>query len=70
MEAIDILNKQLEKMRIAVLKNSADTTDDDIFTNYLENAKYIALDVLYPFDLDVTEVPERIALDWQVRCAL
>lgn len=70
MDEMELLNKQLEKMRMSILKDPTDISEDDMFKHYLDNAKYIALDVLYPFDLDATEVPLRIALDWQVRCAL
>lgn len=65
-----LLEEQLEEMRLAIFSDKSNTSEDDVFTKCLKNAKYIALNVLYPFDLEKEELPSRIAIDWQVRCAL
>ena len=66
----DLLATQLLEMRMEILNNSDDTSKDDLFKLRLKQAKYIALDTLYPYDLTKEDLPIRIAKDWQVRCAI
>ena len=61
---------QLKEMRLKLFGNTEDTSKDDIFLINLKDAKNIALNTLYPFNLDVTTLPSRIAENWQVRCAV
>lgn len=61
---------QLKEMRLEILDDSSNTEQDNIFKLKLKQAKYIALETLYPFDKNITEIPVRIAEDWQVRCAI
>lgn len=61
---------QIEEMRLELLGNKTDTSKDDLFNLKLKQAKYIALETLYPFDKEIDELPIRIAKDWQVRCAI
>lgn len=61
---------QLEEMRLEILNNSSDTSQDGIFKLKLKQAKYIALETLYPFNKEINEIPVRVAEDWQVRCAI
>lgn len=70
----DVLESQLSEMRLLEfnkgnLESEIDTSRDQIFKLMLKRAKYIALDTLYPFDLEKDELPKRIQDDWQVRCA-
>lgn len=62
--------EQLEEMRIELLQDPKDTSCDKIFKQKLKQAKYIALETLYPFDKEINELPTRIANDWQIRCAI
>lgn len=69
-----LLRQQLLEMRIIAFQNGkldspTDTSNDLIFELMLKRAKYIALGTLYPYDLEITELPQRIKEDWQVRCA-
>lgn len=61
---------QIEEMRLELLGNINDSSQDDIFKLKLKQAKYIALETLYPFNKDIDILPTRIANDWQVRCAI
>lgn len=65
-----LLNSQLREMRLEILEDVNDTTQDEVFKLKLKQAKYIALETLYPFDKEITELPERVANDWQIRCAI
>lgn len=58
------------ELRLKVLNDINDNSKDDLFEILLKNAKYIALNTLFPFDLDTTELPKRVEEDWVVRCAL
>lgn len=61
--------EQLEKMRLEILNDVKNTSKDDIFKVKLNDAKWIALDVLYPFNKEITELPIRYQ-NWQTRCAI
>lgn len=61
---------QIEEMRLTIFKDKEKNSKDDIFKLMLKRAKFIALGTLYPYDLEITEIPKRIAEDWQVRCAI
>lgn len=70
----ELLEQQLSEMRLiefekGKLESIFDDDKDEIFKLMLKRAKYIALDTLYPFDLEKTELPQRIKEDWQIRCA-
>lgn len=70
----ELLVQQLSEMRLIEfqkgnLDSTIDDSKDDIFKLMLKRAKYIALDILFPFDLEKAELPKRIKEDWQVRCA-
>ena len=63
-------NEKIVKMRISILGNSNDETQDETFEMMLDNAKSIALDTLYPFD-QTAELPNTWRMDmWLVRCAI
>jgi hypothetical protein len=60
---------QLKKMRLEILGDIEDDTKDDVFKLKLEDAKYIALNTLYPYDKTIAELP-TIYTYWQARCAI
>ena len=66
----DLLEQQVLEMRLEILGDEAKTDKDSIFKLKLKQAKYVALDTLYPYHQEITELPDRIAKDWQVRCAI
>lgn len=61
--------KQLQKMRLEILSDINNTDKDEVFKTKLEDAKWLALDTLYPFNKEIIELPERYH-NWQVRCAI
>lgn len=62
--------QQLEKMRRKILENSSDTSKDEDFKDFLESAKNRYLNLVYPFDRDITELPDDRARNWQTDCAI
>lgn len=64
------LEEMILKMRIEILGDGADTSQDDIFKEKIDDAKGIALYVLYPYD-DDKELPKTWRMNnWIVRCAI
>ena len=63
--------KQIEQMRIILLKNKDDDSQDDLFQVYLQNALAIQLNTLFPYDKNakIDEKDFRMR-NWQVRCAI
>ncbi|MBE5820438.1 MAG: hypothetical protein E7310_06490 [Clostridiales bacterium] len=57
-------------MRIEILGNKDDTSKDDIFKIKLKRAKQRYLRLVYPFDKDITELPNDNAREWQTQCAI
>lgn len=69
-ETDEELEEMLIKMRIEILNNAADTSQDDIFIEKINDAKGIALYVLYPFN-EEAELPNTWRMNnWIVRCAI
>ena len=66
----ELLDQQLMEMRMEILNDVNDKSQDNIFKIKLKQAKYIALDTLYPLNKEIIELPKRIMEDWQVRCAI
>lgn len=62
--------QQLEKMRRKILENSSDTSKDEVFKDHLESAKNRYLNLVYPFDRNITELPDDRAKNWQTDCAI
>lgn len=56
-------------MRLKILGNSEDSSKDTIFNIYLDDAKHIALNRIYPFDREKETLPARYT-NWQTRCAV
>lgn len=63
-------SEQLIEMRIEILGNKNDTSKDDIFKIKLKRAKQRYLRLVYPFDKDITELPNDSAIEWQTQCAI
>ena len=68
-EADQIKELRLSYFTQGMLESKDDPTLDDLFKLMLKRAKYIALDLLYPYDQSIIELPARIQADWQIRCA-
>ncbi|MBQ8299562.1 MAG: hypothetical protein IJX99_06920 [Clostridia bacterium] len=56
-------------MRLKALDNADDTSKDAYFKMYLEDAKNILLDRIYPFEHEIIEVPSRYQ-NWQLRAGI
>lgn len=58
-------------MRIEILgvDEIENTSKDEAFKIKLEDAKNIALDRIYPYQKDITKLPDRL-LNWQTRVAI
>ena len=62
--------QQLEKMRRKILGNSSDDSKDEDFKDCLESAKNRYLNLVYPFDREIVELPDDRAKNWQTDCAI
>jgi len=61
--------KQLEKMRRKILKDSSNNSFDDDFKDCLEDAKFRYLRLVYPYRYrEMTELPDEHAKNWQTKC--
>lgn len=57
-------------MRLEILGDIEDKSLDDVFENKLEDAKYKYLELVYPYNREIDELPDDRAKNWQVRCAI
>lgn len=66
-------DEQLMKMRLEILGDVANQSEDDVFKSKLDDAEIVALNTLYPYDLTKTTIDtennKRLA-NWQTRCAI
>jgi len=62
--------EQLKEMRIEILEDSSDTSEDEAFKVKLKRAKFRYLRLVYPFNSKITELPDDRAKDWQTKCAI
>lgn len=62
--------QQLKEMRMEILGNSSDASKDETFKRMLKRAKNRYLNLVYPFDKDITELPDDRARNWQTDCAI
>lgn len=62
--------EQIKDMRIEILGDSSDTSKDETFKRMLKSAKNRYLNLVYPFDKDITELPNDRAKNWQTDCAI
>lgn len=65
-------NEQLNKMRLEILGNINNSSKDEIFKMKLDDAEIVALNTLYPYDFEKTELDKnnKRLLNWQTRCAI
>lgn len=64
------VSENIIKMRIEILNDATDSSCDAVFEEKLNDAKGIALYVLYPYD-DTKELPDTWRMNnWIVRCAI
>lgn len=68
-EQNSVLENQLKRMRRAILLDDTDDSKDDIFTDRIEDAKFVFLDRVYPYDKEINEIPARYN-NWVSRCAI
>lgn len=64
--------QQLKKMRLEILGDVSDNSKDEVFKLKLDDAEIVALNTLYPYDEEQTEIDEdnKRLRNWQTRCAI
>ncbi|MBS7020366.1 MAG: hypothetical protein KH135_00630 [Firmicutes bacterium] len=64
--------EQLKKMRLEILGDVANDTKDEVFKLKLDDAEVVALNTLYPYDLEQKELDKtnKRLMNWQARCAI
>lgn len=62
--------EQIQMLRILILKDLEDDSQDQLFEVLLTNARAIQLNALFPYDDSATVSEDNFRLrNWQVRCA-
>lgn len=62
--------QQLEEMRQVILGDESNSSEDEAFKKMLKKAKNRYLNLVYPFNRDITELPDDRAREWQTSCAI
>lgn len=64
--------EQIQRMRLEILGDIADSSKDEVFKMKLVDAEVVALNTLYPYDLTKTEIEQndKRLKNWQIRCAI
>ena len=62
--------QQLEEMRQEILGDKSNASEDETFKRMLKKAKNRYLNLVYPFDREITELPDDRARNWQTDCAI
>ncbi len=62
--------EQLKEMRVEILEDINDNSEDEVFKIKLKRAKFRYLSLVYPFDKDMTNLPNERAQEWQIKCAI
>lgn len=57
-------------MRLEILEDITDSSEDEMFLIKLEAAKYKYLRLVYPYNSDMEDLPNDRAKNWQTRCAI
>lgn len=68
-EQESVLENQLKRMRRAILSDEDDDSLDDTFKDRIDDAKFVFLDRVYPYDKEIIEIPARYN-NWVSRCAI
>jgi hypothetical protein len=61
---------QLQEMRLLILGDSTNTEKDEYFQYYLKQAKNTYLNLVFPFNHTITELPDDRAAEWQTKAAI
>lgn len=62
--------EQIKEMRLEILRDINNATEDDMFKIKLKRAKQKYLSLVFPYDKDITELSNDRARDWQTKCAI
>ena len=57
-------------MRLEILDDATDISEDEKFKVKLKRAKARYLSLVYPFNREITELPDDRAKEWQTACAI
>lgn len=57
-------------MRLEILEDKDNDEKDEIFKLKLKRAKQRYLNLVYPFNKEITELPNDRAREWQTECAI
>lgn len=57
-------------MRLEILGDATDDSQDNIFRIKLQDAKYKYLGLVYPYNPEIEELPNDRAKNWQTDCAI
>lgn len=57
-------------MRLEILEDIYNEEKDDVFKLKLKRAKQKYLNLVFPFDKEITELPNDRAREWQTKCAI
>lgn len=57
-------------MRLEILDDATDISEDEKFKVKLKRAKTRYLSLVYPFNREITELPDDRAKEWQTACAI
>ncbi len=65
------IQQVIEYMRLKILNNINDDSNDKIFVLRINDAISIALNALFPYDITIEELPKGIRIrNWISRCAI
>ena len=62
--------QQLARMRLELLGDANDVSQDAIFKAKLEDAKHEYLRLVFPFHPEIEVLPDDRARNWQTKCAM
>ena len=62
--------EQLKEMRAEILEDIEDSSKDEVFKIKLKRAKNKYLRLVFPFNKEITDLPDDMARDWQTKCAI
>lgn len=57
-------------MRLEILEDADNDEKDEIFKLKLKRAKQRYLNLVYPFDKEMIDLPNDRAREWQTKCAI
>jgi len=64
-------DEQLKRMRLEILGDVSNVSEDELFKLKLDDAEIVALNTLYPYNKEIQTLPDDKRLkNWQTRCAI